>query len=77
MQTIDEPAKKIPVVEEADICVLGGSCTGVFAAVRAARLGAKVVITEKTALAESLRCGWSISGIASTILNINSRSSPV
>jgi ribulose 1,5-bisphosphate synthetase/thiazole synthase len=44
---IKEPAKEIPVFYEADICVLGGSCTGVFAAVRAARLGAKVVIVEK------------------------------
>jgi len=35
------------VVEETDIVVIGGSCTGVFAAVRAARLGAKVVIVEK------------------------------
>ncbi len=32
---------------QVDICVLGGSCTGVFAAVRAARLGAKVMIIEK------------------------------
>ncbi len=37
----------VKVVDEADLCVLGGSCTGVFAAVRAARLGAKVVIVEK------------------------------
>lgn len=37
----------IRVFDEADICVLGGSCTGVFAAIRAARLGAKVVIVEK------------------------------
>ena len=37
----------IPVIDEADICVLGGSCTGVFAAVRAARLGAKVILVEK------------------------------
>lgn len=47
MQTINEPAKGIPIVEEVDICVIGGSCTGVFAAVRAARLGAKVAIVEK------------------------------
>jgi hypothetical protein len=39
-------AKKLPVVKEVDICVLGGSCTGVFAAVQAARLGAKVAIVE-------------------------------
>ena len=36
-----------PVYNEVDICVLGGSCTGVFAAVRAARLGANVAIVEK------------------------------
>jgi len=45
--TIREPARDIPVVHEADVCVLGGSCTGLFAAVRAARLGARVVIVEK------------------------------
>ena len=39
--------KKIPILNEVDICVLGGSCTGVFAAVRASRLGAKVAIIEK------------------------------
>lgn len=37
----------VPIIEEADICVLGGSCTGAFAAIRAARLGAKVVLVEK------------------------------
>ncbi len=40
-------SESVPVIEEADICVLGGSCTGVFAAVRAARLGARVVLVEK------------------------------
>lgn len=45
--TIHEPARAVPVIHECDICVLGGSCTGVFAAVRAARLGARVVIVEK------------------------------
>jgi len=38
---------KLPVINEVDICVLGGSCTGVFAAVRASRLGARVAIVEK------------------------------
>jgi hypothetical protein len=38
---------KLPVLNEFDICVLGGSCTGVFAAVRAARLGARVAVVEK------------------------------
>ncbi|MEW6356597.1 MAG: FAD-dependent oxidoreductase [Planctomycetota bacterium] len=43
---IHEDARDIPVAAECDICVIGGSCTGVFAAVRAARLGAKVVVVE-------------------------------
>lgn len=46
-QTIHEPARDIPLRHKADICVLGGSCTGVFAAIRAARLGASVVLIEK------------------------------
>lgn len=47
MKIITEPASSIKVVDEVDICIIGGSCTGVFAAVRAARLGAKVAIIEK------------------------------
>ncbi len=46
-QLIQESAREIPVIADCDVCVLGGSCTGVFAAVRAARLGAKVVLVEK------------------------------
>ncbi len=41
------PAERINVAAEADVCVIGGSCTGVFAAVRAARLGARVVLLER------------------------------
>lgn len=41
-----EPARQTPIVHECDICVIGGSCTGVFAAVAAARLGASVAIVE-------------------------------
>jgi heterodisulfide reductase subunit A-like polyferredoxin len=44
---VTEPQRKIPVIADVDICVLGGSCTGVFAAVRAARLGASVALVEK------------------------------
>ncbi|MEX1089704.1 MAG: FAD-dependent oxidoreductase [Phycisphaeraceae bacterium] len=44
---IFEPSRQVPVIHEADVCVLGGSCTGVFAAIRAARLGASVVLVEK------------------------------
>ncbi|MBP3347636.1 MAG: FAD-dependent oxidoreductase [Clostridia bacterium] len=47
MDFIIEPQKKVPIIYEADVCVIGGSATGVFAAVRAARLGARVVIVEK------------------------------
>jgi hypothetical protein len=46
--TLHEPGRAIPVIAEVDVCVLGGSCTGVFAAVRAARMGASVAIVEKT-----------------------------
>jgi len=27
-----------PVIHECDLCVIGGSCTGLFAAIRASRL---------------------------------------
>lgn len=47
MDTIAEPARSTPVCAEVDVCVVGGSCTGVFAAVRAARLGARVAIIEQ------------------------------
>ena len=45
--TISEKPRSTPVVQTCDVCVLGGSCTGVFAAVRAAQLGAKVALVEK------------------------------
>ncbi len=47
MAYIMEAPRQVPVIYEADVCVVGGSATGVFAAVRAARLGASVVIVEK------------------------------
>ena len=46
MNMIQEPAREIPVVYECDICVIGGSCTGIFAAVAASRLGARVAVVE-------------------------------
>lgn len=45
--TIHEPARDVPVAHECDMAVVGGSCTGVFAAVRAARLGARVALIER------------------------------
>jgi len=47
VSTITEPARELPVLHDTDVCVLGGSCTGLFAAVRAARLGASVAIVER------------------------------
>lgn len=46
MSHIHEPARKTPIVHDCDLCVIGGSCTGVFAAVRAAQLGATVALIE-------------------------------
>ena len=42
-----EPARHTPVIHSCDLCVLGGSCTGVFAAIRAARMGLRVVLVER------------------------------
>ncbi len=44
--TVHEPARDIPVAHECDVCVIGGSCTGLFAAIAAARLGARVALIE-------------------------------
>lgn len=46
MKTLREEARDIPVVWEGDLCVVGGSCTGVFAAVAAARRGLSVALIE-------------------------------
>ena len=47
MDFLTEPSKQLPVRYETDVFVAGGSCTGLFAAVRAARLGARVVLVER------------------------------
>lgn len=46
-KTVLAPAQSVPVLAEVDVCVVGGSTTGVFAAVRAARLGKRVAIVER------------------------------
>lgn len=46
MGTIREAARDIPVAWEGDVCVIGGSCTGLFAAVRAAQQGMRVALVE-------------------------------
>lgn len=47
LKSVHFPARDVSVIETCDVCVIGGSCTGVFAAVRAAEMGAKVVLVEK------------------------------
>ncbi len=48
MDYIIEEKRRTPVIDTVDIVVLGGGCTGSFAAIRAARLGAKVAVVERT-----------------------------
>jgi len=47
MESIREPAREVPVIGEFDVLVAGGSATGVFAAVAAARAGASVALVER------------------------------
>lgn len=46
MQTFHEPARDVPVIEEADVLVAGAGPAGVMAAVAAARQGASVRLIE-------------------------------
>ena len=63
MEKLILPSSSVTVLADVDICVAGGSCTGVFAAVTATRAGARVAIVEPqnrfggTAVA-SLVCYW-------------------
>ena len=47
MTLIVEPEKRIPVIYDADVVVAGGSVAGVFAAMAAARMGARTVLVER------------------------------
>ncbi|MBN1878431.1 MAG: FAD-dependent oxidoreductase [Anaerolineae bacterium] len=47
MQTITEPSRQIPVVDEIDVLVAGGGPAGIAAAVAAARLGVRVMLVER------------------------------
>lgn len=60
---IIEPSRSIPVAEDVDLCVIGGSCTGVFAAIAAARLGLRVALVETLGMlggtaTSSMVCVW-------------------
>jgi hypothetical protein len=46
-RTVTEPARKTPVVAEADVVVVGGGPAGVAAAVAAARAGASTLLVER------------------------------
>jgi hypothetical protein len=45
-KTVIENIPPTPVIDAVDVCVIGGSCTGVFAALRASAYGASVAIVE-------------------------------
>ncbi len=47
MQTIRDPARDIPVVENVEVLVLGGGPAGIHAAAAAARGGAKTMLVER------------------------------
>lgn len=44
---LEEPARRIPVVGEYDVAVVGGGVAGIAAALAAARCGAKTILIEK------------------------------
>ena len=46
-RTISLPAEEVPVIEEADVCVVGGGTAGFIAAVAAAGTGARTVLVER------------------------------
>lgn len=46
-ETIKEPARNIPVVETADVLVIGGGPSGVAAAIAASRTGARTILAER------------------------------
>ncbi len=48
--TLHEPARETPIEGHYDVCIIGGSCTGVFAAIRAADLGLSVALVEQNIL---------------------------
>jgi hypothetical protein len=63
MKFVREEPRETPVIKQVDVCVLGGSCTGVFAAIAAARRGMSVAIVESQSsfggtAASGMVCYW-------------------
>jgi len=61
--TLHEPARQTPIIGRFDLCVIGGSTTGVFAALAAARMGLRVALVESLGLfggtaTASMVCVW-------------------
>ena len=56
MNFVTEPQRQVPVIYECDLVVVGGSCTGLFAAVRAARLGLRVALVEVSGRLGGVAC---------------------
>lgn len=60
---IIEPEKRIPVAYEADIVVVGGGISGVFAALAAGRAGAKTLLVERmSSLGGNIGPGFLVGG---------------
>lgn len=47
MKYVEEPSRKIPIVAEVDVVVVGGGVAGIAAAIAAARLRANVILIER------------------------------
>lgn len=63
---IREPARKIPLVAEAEVVIAGGGAAGVAAAIAAARQGADVLLLERSAFLGGLWLGGLVLPVLST-----------